>query len=93
MGLPINYEKASRRLRRIARLEYTRLQGGKCHYCGYPLDGDPDRSVLVKDITPRLYPENFFDWPVHLHHCRKTGMSIGAVHAYCNAVLWEYHGE
>jgi hypothetical protein len=30
---------------------------------------------------------------VHLHHSHETGMTIGAVHARCNAVLWQYHGE
>jgi hypothetical protein len=28
-----------------------------------------------------------------LHHCHQTGLTIGAVHAKCNAVLWQYHGE
>ena len=44
-------------------------------------------------ITNSLFPPNFFKWPVHLHHSHDTGMTIGAVHARCNAVLWQYHGE
>jgi hypothetical protein len=40
-----------------------------------------------------LFPKNFLKWPVHLHHSHDTGMTIGAVHSYCNAVLWQYHNE
>jgi hypothetical protein len=30
---------------------------------------------------------------IHLQHCHKTNMTEGAVHAYCNAVLWQYEGK
>jgi hypothetical protein len=40
-----------------------------------------------------LFPELFLKYPVHLHHSHVTGLTIGAVHAYCNAVLWVYHDE
>ena len=48
---------------------------------------------MEKWIDEELVPENFFKYPVHLHHSHYTGMTIGAVHANCNAVLWQYHGE
>ncbi|AGI61771.1 hypothetical protein VCO139_0016 [Vibrio phage VCO139] len=41
----------------------------------------------------KLFPKNMFQYPIHLHHDHNTGMTIGAVHARCNAVLWEYYGE
>jgi len=44
-------------------------------------------------INKKPFPKGMFNYPIHLHHCRKTDLSIGAVHAYCNAVLWEYHNE
>lgn len=93
MKLPINYASTHFSQRKLAREEYVRRQDGNCHYCKNPLSEEPEESVKAKSITPRLYPTHFFKWPVHLHHCRKTGMTIGAVHSHCNAVLWEYEGE
>lgn len=93
MPLPTNYNKLTRTGRRAVRLEYVRLQEGACHHCGAPLKGDPAKKEARRRVTPALFPRGFFDHPVHLHHCHKTGMTIGAVHAHCNAVLWEHHGE
>jgi hypothetical protein len=44
-------------------------------------------------IDRELFPPGFFNYPVHLHHSHNSGLTIGAVHSYCNAVLWHYHGE
>lgn len=44
-------------------------------------------------VNMKLFPPNFFKHPVHLHHDHQTGMTIGAVHNHCNAVLWQYYGE
>ena len=93
MQLPINYEKSHWTVRKEAREEYIKQQGGKCWYCKKELSGNPSEEVVNKPITRRLFPPNFFKYPVHLHHCHVTGMSIGAVHNKCNAVLWQYHGE
>jgi hypothetical protein len=93
MQLPVNYNEIPVDERRLVREEYVRVQEGKCHHCGNPLDGDATMEVLGKRIDARLFPKNFFRWPVHLHHDHKTGMTIGAVHSYCNAVLWQHHGE
>jgi len=93
MKLPVIYDDLEPKDKRAVRLEYIRLQGGACQHCKEPLDGPPAERVQAKLVHPKLFPENFFNWPVHLHHNRKTGMTIGAVHGYCNAVLWEHHGE
>ena len=93
MELPINYNEANFSYRREVREEYIRLQNGQCQYCDHQLGGPPADSVSRKDIKTRLFPKNFFKWPIHLHHDHNTGMTIGAVHSYCNAVLWQYHGE
>jgi hypothetical protein len=53
----------------------------------------PNIDVLTMPINEKIFPPNFFKYPVHLHHDHNTGMTIGAVHAYCNAVLFQYHGE
>jgi hypothetical protein len=93
MKLPINYMLASIGERRLAREEYITVQGGKCYYCRGDLNLPATNEVLSKEITPKLFPVNFFKYPIHLHHDHNTGMTIGAVHCYCNAVLWEHHGE
>lgn len=93
MQLPINYDEASWQERRDARNEYIRLQGGCCCHCNKPLEEAPNQKVRRMTINKRLFPKTFFDYPVHLHHCHKSGMTIGAVHNLCNAVLWQYHGE
>jgi len=91
--LPINYETTHYSVRRLVREEYVRLQDGKCWYCEKPLTGKPSKKVRKSNIRKELFPPNFFDWPCHLHHNHDTGMTIGAVHARCNAHLWQYHGE
>jgi len=93
MTLPINYNDSDSQERREARNEYIELQNGLCWYCKAPLSGKPEKSVLDKKINIRLFPDSMFKWPVHLHHDHKTGMTIGAVHCHCNAVMWQYEGK
>ncbi|MCF6330270.1 MAG: hypothetical protein L3I99_01825 [Sulfurimonas sp.] len=93
MKLPINYDKSHWTTRREARLQYISDQNNICIHCGSSLDRDPSEEVNKMKINKNLFPKGMFDYPIHLHHDRTTGMSIGAVHAKCNAVLWQYHGE
>lgn len=93
MKLPINYDKSSSVLRRQAREQYVELQKGLCYHCKQLLKGQPSSDVLRYNINWKLFPDTFRNYPVHLHHCHKTGMTIGAVHNYCNAYLWQYCGE
>ena len=93
MDLPINYEELHWSQRKIVREEYIKLQRGKCCHCGESLDKNSCSSVRNLIVDKSLFPPNFFKWPIHLHHNHNTGMTIGAVHCYCNAVLWQYHGE
>lgn len=93
MNLPVNYNNISFEQRRMVREEYIKLQRGKCYYCGSQLNKQPCSSVRSMPIDRGLFPKGFFDWPVHLHHNHKTGMTIGVVHCYCNAVLWCHHNE
>lgn len=93
MELPVDYNKLHWTERKEVREEYVRQQDGNCYHCGAPLLLKPASDVRDLKVTPRLYPKGFFNAPIHLHHCHNTGMTIGAVHAHCNAVLWEYHGE
>ena len=88
--LPADYNKLSSSRRKLVREKYIIKQGGLCHYCGKPLTEPP---VKDREINHDMFPKGFFNYPIHLHHNHYTGMTIGAVHAYCNAVLWQYEGE
>lgn len=92
MDLPVNYEKISISQRKIVREEYIKLQKGNCYYCGFPLNKKP-LVEITKKIDKRIFPEHFFKWPIHLHHDHNTGLTIGAVHCECNAILYQFHGE
>jgi len=93
MKLPINYKNSHWTIIKEAREKYVELQDGKCCHCGNPLDGEPSDEVMDKDVNENLFPTTFFKYPVHLHHSHETGLTIGAVHCRCNAVLWQYHNE
>jgi hypothetical protein len=93
MDLPVNYNDTHFSVRKLVREEYARLQEGKCQHCGELLIEDPSERVQAAYINEKLFPSGFFNWPVHLHHSRVTGLTIGAVHARCNAWLWQYRGE
>lgn len=95
MKLPVKYDRLSHVKKRLVREEYVRIQNGLCWHCEEPLDGKPSKKVIKSChyISKSLFPENFFKYPVHLHHSHVTGLTIGATHCECNAVLWHYHGE
>lgn len=91
--LPTHYESLNPKQKREVREKYIELQKGLCYHCNNPLDKEVTDKEKELEITPELYPPNFFKYPVHLHHSHETGLTIGAVHNYCNAILWEYFGE
>jgi hypothetical protein len=90
--LPCLYDNLSITEKAQVRAEYSRRQRGLCYYCKAPLNGTPPVKILKKKLV-RVYPPEFFKNPIHLHHDHVTGFTIGATHAQCNAVLFEYHGE
>ena len=93
MELPTDYTKLTQRQRREVRLRYIEEQSGICMYCGESLnEAAPDRIRNAK-INLNLFPPGFFNHPIHLQHCHKTGMTEGAVHSHCNAYLWQYEGK
>ncbi len=93
MKLPINYWKLDSQGRRVVREEYIRLQEGKCAYCHEALNSPPPKWITDIEINWSLFPGDFLKHPVHLQHDHTTGMTEGAVHAYCNAVLWQQEGR
>jgi hypothetical protein len=91
---PVNYTRLSMQERRVIRLEYVIAQDNKCAHCNMPLDEPAAAEITAKSINWDLFPGgvHFLDYPVHLDHNHDTGMTRGAVHAYCNAVMWQYYG-
>ena len=88
--LPTDYTKLTTKQRKIVREQYILNQKGLCKHCGKPLHINP---ITTHIINKNLFPIGFFKNPIHLHHNHKTGMTIGAVHAKCNAIAWQYFGE
>lgn len=89
-----HYPSMTSAQRRECRLSYETSQRNYCQHCGVRLYLDPPQ--YKRRIDWRAFPggkAGFLRYPVHLHHDHNTGMTIGAVHAYCNAVLWQFHGE
>jgi hypothetical protein len=95
MKLPANYNNLTTIQRREVRKLYSEMQNWKCHHCGSHLMKEPTKEMQQKSINFSLFPggTGFLKYPIHLHHDHNTGMTIGAVHARCNAILWQYYGE
>lgn len=94
-SIPARYSALTRAGRAKAREAYAARQGGVCWYCKADLAGPVRENIAALPINWSLFPgeRSFLKHHVHLHHCHKTDWTIGAVHAYCNAVLWQYHKE
>lgn len=93
MQLPADYAKLNSKQRKLVREEYTQLQDGLCFYCREELDGAPAERVLSIPINWKLFPQGFLNNPIHLQHSHRTGLTEGAVHAYCNAIMWQSEGR
>ncbi|QHS09003.1 hypothetical protein [Sinimarinibacterium sp. NLF-5-8] len=91
--IPIYYPDATVQQRREARQAHADAQHGLCYYCAQPLTGVPPPDIRAIKINWDLFPPGFLDYPQHLHHDHDTGITLGTVHAWCNAVLWQEHGE
>lgn len=91
--LPTNYTKLTPQERREVREQYIAKQKGKCFYCKSDLNNPAPKEITDKKIDWDLFPANFLRYPIHLQHSHETDMTEGAVHAYCNAVMWQYEGN
>ena len=92
-NLPVEYDKLSQRERRAVREQYIKQQDNLCMFCGEDLFDPPPERVTEKNINWDFFPKGFLNAPVHLQHDHGTGLTEGAIHAYCNAVLWQHHGK
>jgi 5-methylcytosine-specific restriction endonuclease McrA len=90
---PAKYHELTYQERKQLRDEYVIHQNYKCLYCGEDLRGAPRKEVADKKINWKLFPNGLLSYPVHLQHNHETGLTEGAVHAYCNAVMWQYEGK
>ena len=93
LTLPKVYDRLSQVQKRLVREQYVVSQNGLCHYCKAPLSEPPPKRIRDLKIDWSLFPPMFLKHPIHLHHSHDTGLTLGAVHAFCNAVLWQYEGE
>ena len=90
---PLNYNMLTPTKRATVREQYIAEQDGMCFYCNVGLELDPAETVVNEAIDWGLFPPGFLRYPIHLQHDHETGMTEGAVHAYCNAVMWQYEGR
>jgi hypothetical protein len=92
-NLPIIYDSLKWYEKKNVREQYIQEQKGKCMYCGCDINEDPPKLITEKYINWDFFPPNFLSNPIHLQHDHNTGLTEGAVHAYCNAVMWQYEGR
>ena len=93
MNLPTDYTKLTGKQKKLVREQYIIEQEGLCWACRESLSEDPREDIMEFKINLRLFPPGFLKNPIHLQHDHDTNMTEGAVHAKCNAVLWEYFGR
>lgn len=91
ISVPVLYSKTPAWRRRLVRQHYIQLQNNLCYWCNGPLDEPPPEHIQNTFVNLRLFPSGFFNHPVHLQHNHKTDLTEGAVHARCNAIMWQYH--
>lgn len=89
--LPALYEKLSWQQRAQARQQYAKLQHYECLFCGHSLYQKPPKELTDLPIDWDLFPPAFTKYPIHLQHNHETGLTEGAVHAFCNAFMWHYY--
>ena len=91
--LPVLYDNLTASERKIVREQYIKEQEGLCYYCAESLDKPAPERIRSLHINLEIFPPGFLKYPVHLQHNHDTGETEGAVHSYCNAVMWQYHGK
>ena len=92
-NLPVDYDKLPQKERRAVREQYVKEQNNLCMHCGENLFSDPPERITNQHIVWEAFPPGFLNYPIHLQHDHFTGLTEGAAHAYCNAVMWQYHGK
>ena len=91
--LPVMYDDLKPRQRKAVREQYVVEQNGRCMFCNNKLTEKPPEGIEKAPIIWDLFPPGFLKNPVHLQHNHESGLTEGAVHARCNAYLWQYEGR
>lgn len=93
--LPVRYDDCTWQERREVREEYIIVQKGLCWHCKEDIHKDPPKHITDLPLSRIMFGSQleFLKHPIHLHHDHNTGLTVGATHAYCNAVLAQYYGE
>lgn len=89
-NLPVMYDELHPSEKAAVRRQYIEEQEGMCFWCGLHLNEEPP---FVKPVNLKLFPPGFLEHPIHLQHNHDTGLTEGAVHAYCNAMMWQIYGR
>jgi hypothetical protein len=89
--LPAMYTELNAVQKRMVRDYYADQQNGMCLFCDSALNAQPPAEIKKLKINWKLFPPGFTRYPVHLQHDHTTGLTEGAVHSYCNAVMWQYY--
>jgi len=92
-NLPVDYDNLCSVERRKVREQYIKEQDNMCWFCKEDLFSEPPERITEKSINLKIFPIGFLNSPIHLQHDHDTGLTEGAVHGYCNAVLWQYYGR
>lgn len=87
------YSKLTPQERRKVREELMAKQEQLCWYCHKPFWMTPPSHIENYEYNMRVFPPTMFKYPVHSHHDHETDVCIGAVHAKCNAYMWETEGK
>ncbi len=91
--LPTDYTKLTSQQRKEVREIYIQQQQNLCFYCGCSLSQKAPKYIIEKKIDWSLFPQWFLRYPIHLQHNHETGLTEGALHSNCNAVMWVYEGR
>lgn len=94
--LPVRYDHLDPKGRWLVMQQYIKNQRNRCWHCEGRLDLPPPQHITDRCIKWELFggdADTFLAAPVHLQHNHTTMKTEGAVHAYCNAVLWQYYGR
>lgn len=95
-NFPQRYRDLNISQKQELRDQYVDYFRGRCVYCDRQLDDEPHKFVCqsADEIEWDALPggkEGFLKNPVHLHHDHETGLTLGPVHAQCNAHSWHFY--
>jgi hypothetical protein len=92
-SLRCQYHELNQFQRKTLRQKYIKAQNHLCMHCYTSLYEQPPQYIREYELDMKLFPPNMLKYPIHLQHDHGTGFTEGAIHAKCNAVLWQTKGK